>query len=298
MTTINIPERINQIAQRISASPDFSTFTSDEEFMEYIVPLMNDTLYLLTISLGLAHDEEEAVTGLPRNPAIVMGHMVRLRKHYEGFLQFTVNRQAELAAIFMRLMYETIVKVDHLFDAENESFDSYILFSYKAEKGNLQDLEKKESQRPLTDIEKRIKEKIMNRLNRDGISRETLFENTKWRIDGKSFFDFLKHLNREDEYSYLFGSGSHFVHGGWYEISRHHLKQNGNYYTPQLEYDDPDPRLACPISVLCLHQMEKFVEWNESDPTEVVKPLLHSLCDHFRRIDEAHERFYQLKNST
>ena len=298
MTTVNISERLNQIAQVISASPDFSTFTSDEEYMDYVVPLMNDTLYLLTISLALAHDEEEAVTGLPRNSAIVMGHMVRLRKHYEGFLQFIVNRQAELAAIFMRLMYETIVKVDYLFDAEHESFESYILSSYKAEKGNLQDLEKKESERPLTDIESRIKEKIHNRLNRDGISRETLFENTKWRMDGKSFFDILKHLGREDEYSYLLGSGSHFVQGGWYEISLHHLKQKGDYYTPHLEYDNPDPRLACPISAYCLHQMEKFVDWNETDPNEVVGPMLHNLCNHFRRIDEAHEEFYQLSNST
>ena len=76
--------------------------------------------------------------------------------------------------------------------------------------------------------------------------------NRIWDVDGKNFRQMLNDLGMGMGYSYIFGSGSHSVHGDWYEIDIHHIEKTGRYYMPKLEYDDPDPRTACTLTTVCL----------------------------------------------
>ena len=65
-----------------SPPPDFDTNT---EFMKFAVEIMNRCLYLLKTGASSAPDAETANKGYTKNKAIIVGHMVRITKLYEGF---------------------------------------------------------------------------------------------------------------------------------------------------------------------------------------------------------------------
>ena len=277
------------IRRKIAEAPDVASLTTDGEFMTLIVRFMNHSLYLLRVGVALAPTKSVASQGYGRNRAIVGGHMVRVAKLYEGLLIHVSGRKLELAAIFFRLTFETVVRMRYLMRAQPPSFRSYILTSYRPEKEIVGDLQQKGSQRSLIPIEKRMLRKIRARLRRDRIPVKALLGTTRWDLDGKSFRALLQDLNLGHAYAYAYGSSSHPIHGDWYEISLHHLRRNGRYYSPDLSFDDPDPRVACPITIFCLDALVDYIRWARTDPQNIVRPTVLALRDLFARLDGAHE---------
>ena len=113
--------------------------------------------------------------------------------------------------------------------------------------------------------------------------------NKVWNIDGKHSRQIWDELNYGSVYFYGFGNGSHYVHGDWYEIDIHHLKREGQYYTPDLNFDVPDPRLACPLTELCLGTLLIYLRWSKSDPDRIVTPVIDKLQSLNASVDIAHE---------
>ncbi len=291
---VNIMEKLlnnlNEIENWIKSAPDPATFKNNDDFMGFIVELMNHSLYLLRVGASLGPSEEAANKGFSKHRAIILGHMVRIVKLYEGLLIHISQRQLELAAIFSRLIFETAVRMKYLITkAKRKSFRSFVLASYKPEKEILADLDDKAKNRPLIQIEKRIRRKVKARLKRDGISITELMNNRIWNVDGRDFRRILIDLNIGLSYSYMFGSGSHSVHGDWYEISQHHIKKDGRYYTPELTYDDPDPRLACALTRVCLDTLLLYLKWGKLDPDDFISPIIWKLLKLNREVDITHE---------
>ncbi len=259
--------------------------------MEFIVELMNRCLYLLRVGVSLSPTEKEAEQGYSKHKAIIAGHMIRIAKLYEGLLIHTAKRQLELAAIFSRLIFETSIRMEYMIKSKSKrkTIRSFVLASYKPEKEILADLDNIASHRPLIQIERRMKRKIEARLREDDISIIELMNNKIWNVDGKNFREILDDLNMSAGYAYMFGNGSHSVHGDWYEISQHHIKQKGRYYTPELEFDDPDPRLACSLTTFCLATLLVYLRWNKSDPYCIITPVISKLDELNRAVDAAHE---------
>lgn len=271
-------------------APDLSLFKSNDEYMGFAVELMNRALYLLHLGVSLAPTERATDKGYTRNRAIVAGHMVRIAKLYEGFLDHVARRELELAAIFSRLIFETAGRMEYLMQARSSTFRSFILTSYRPEKEILSDLEAKREKRPLIQIEKRIMRKIKSRLRKDRITIKSLMETSNWNLDGKHFRRILEHLGLGHTYPYAFGSSSHFIHGDWYEISLYHLQRSGRYYMPKLAYDDPDPRLVCPTTCYCLDRLLRYIEWSRGDPDKKVSAVVSKLRELSATLDAAHEQ--------
>ena len=271
-----------------SPPPDFATNT---EFMKFAVEIMNRCLYLLKIGVASAPDTATANKGYTKHRAIIVGHMVRLTKLYEGALIHICDRQLELATVFLRPIFEAAIKMEYLISSnlKKESCKDFILTSYRPEKEILQDLSSKAEERPLTQIEKRMMRKILSRLQRDGITQVELFNNKNWHLDGKDFRCIMKMLGYDSMYSYGFGNASHYVHGDWYDIDLHHLKQNGQYYTPDLDFDIPDPRLACSLTGICLRTLLIYLKWNKSDPDGIMASLAEKLSELNASLDDTHE---------
>lgn len=293
-----IIENIEKIRTWIKDSPDPKTFKNNNDFMRVYVQIMNYTLYLIRLSISLAKDEESSKRGITKHRAIITGLVVRIAKLYEGFTKHIANRELELAAIFSRLIFETEVKLDYIITSKNKkkSIRSYILGSYKPEKEILLDLNLKSKSRKLIPIEKRIKSKVLSRLKKDGITQKELLNNTKWDIDGKSFRQLLKDLNRELQYAYIFGSMSHHVHGDWYEISLYHLEKDNGRYFPNLNYSTPDPRLVGPISGLILNCLTKYLKFTKTDSKKYISDVIDTLFSVCYGYDEYHERFLSKQN--
>lgn len=161
--------------------------------------------------------------------------------------------------------------------------------SYKPEREMLQDLKSKTKERLLIPIEKRMIRSILSRLKGDGITQQELFNNKTWNVDGKNFRDIMKMFNPDSMYSYAYGSASHPVHGDWGDINLYHLKRDGRYYTPDLFFSEPDPRLTGSLTHICLDSILKYLKWNKSDPDGVISSLAEKLIVLNRAFDDAHE---------
>lgn len=177
----------------------------------------------------------------------------------------------------------------YLIKAKPSSFRSFVLTSYKPQKYILEDLAEKAKKRPLIKIEKRIRRKIKSRLKQDRITIKALLANRNRDLDRKNFRQLLKELGKEGKYYYSFGSGSHFVHGDWTDIYLHHLEKTGQYYSPKLCFYTPDPRMACPITLVCLETLYCFIKWNKSDPDKYILTIIEKLGRLFRILDKTHE---------
>ena len=281
-------KKIEEWVDFSSPPPDFDTNT---EFMKFAVEIMNRCLYLLKTGAASAPDAETVKKGYVKNEAVIVGHMVRITKLYEGVLMHICSHQQELAHIFFRLIFETAIRMEYLITSESpkKSFQSFILTSYRPEKEMLQDLENNAKQGPLIPIEKRMRRSIISWLREDGINPKELLENKNWNLDGKNFREIMKTFNLGSMYPYGFGIASHCVHGDWLDIAYYHLEQDGRYYMPDLFFTEPDPRSAGPITHACLDSLLKYLKWNKSDPDNIICPVVEKLRELNLALDEAHE---------
>lgn len=264
-------------------------FETHYDFMRLAVEVMNRCLYLLKLGVYSTPDAETANVGYAQPKAIIVGHMVRLTKLYEGALIHISERQVELARIFFRLIFETAIKMEYLIKAKEPTFRNFILDSYRPELEMLQELEVKGNSQ-LKPIEKRITQSIESRTAKEGISESELTSHKQRGIDGKNFRQLCEELG-DDGILYLYGyrESSHYVHGDWQDIQAYHLTKEGAHYVPSLSFNDSDPRLACPLTQICLDILLAYLEWNKSDPHGVMTPVIAKLRELNTSLDEEHE---------
>ena len=288
-------DKIMQNLSRIEAWIDYNSpppvFNTNTAYMKFAVEIMNRCLYLLKLGVCASPDVETARRGYTKHRAIIVGHMVRLAKLYEGVIIHICSHHQELAHIFFRLIFETTIRMEYLITSKTKkkSCRSFIFTSYRPEKDMLQDLKSKAKQQPPIPIEKRMRKSISFRLRRDRITQKKLFKNRKWDVDSKNFRAIMGTFNLDSMYAYGFGSASHQVHGDWCDLQYYHLKKDGRYYTPELSFTTPDPRTACPITYACLDSLLKYLKWSKSDPNDIIKPIVEKLFVLNRALDEAHE---------
>ena len=291
---VNI-DKIMETLSDIEAWVDYNSpppvFKTNTAYMKFAVEIMNRCLYLLKLGVRASRDAETARRGYTKHRAIIVGHMVRLAKLYEGVLIHICSHHQELAHIFFRLIFETTIRMEYLITSKDkrESCQSFIFTSYRPEKDMLQDLKSKAKQQPPSPIEKRMRKSITSWLQGDKITQKRLFKNKNWNLDNKNFRDIMKVFDLDSMYSYLFGAASHQVHGDWLDIAYYHLQQDGRYYTPELSFTTPDPRSTCPITHTCLDSLLKYLKWNKSDPDNTIKSIVEKLIALNFALDEAHE---------
>ena len=285
-----LTRNLSDIARWIAATPNPSTFANETDFMRFLVEAMGRALYLLRSGVALAPNENVQAKGYMKRQAVVVGHMVRLTKLFDGFYLHIAKRQLELAGVMLRLISETEIRLNYLIaKATPHSYKSFVLASYRADRESLADLEAKARLRKLIPIEKRMRGSILRHLRRDGISRKKLMQNRVWDLDGKNVRELLRDLGRENYYSYSFGSTSRWVHGSWQELYHYHLHKVGNRFQPRLDFGDPDTRTAAPTTIICLDTLFAYLAWSKGDPSGAVRQLVAELRDLLIRLDQEHE---------
>ena len=98
-------EKIMDNLSKIEAWIDFNSpppvFKTNTAFMKFAVEIMNRCLSLLRTGVAASPDAETARRGYTKHRAIIVGHMVRLTKLYEGVLIHVCSHHQELAHIFL-----------------------------------------------------------------------------------------------------------------------------------------------------------------------------------------------------
>jgi hypothetical protein len=145
-------------------------------------------------------------------------------------------------------------------------------------------------QRPFKPIETRMHRSILNHLKLVGVSQKQLLSQSKWEIDGKSFRSLLQTLKRDLEYSFNFGSSSHFVHGSWCDLWLNHLQRKGTRYFPEISYTESDPRLLISPTVLLANSLLLFIGYFRLDPKGSLSEPIGAIRDYMGRFfNEAFE---------
>lgn len=286
---------ITSIRAWLDQAPDPESFTTEDSLMKHLVEnVMPRSLYLVRTSVSLAPSEKTATQGYTKHKAVILGHMVRVAKLYDGFCMHVAQRQLELAEIFIRLINETVVRMLYILKCGNQkrAIRSFILTSYKAERQSIKDLKSKKSQRPLIPIEKRMLRSMTRNIREDGITQKELLANKNWKVDGKDVASMLRHLGSEWQYSYGFGGSSRSIHGNWMDMKRRHLTKNGAYYQPKPTFSDPDCRIAAPITIEVLDASLKCLQWSKADPDDFTRGLIVDFIKYIFSLDEYHEKHF------
>lgn len=288
---VDIIRNLHDIRRWIEEAPDPYGFGDNEAFMIFSVELMNRCIYLMRLGASLTPSVTIANRGYSKHKAIIVGHMVRLAKLYEGLAIHVSRRQTELAVLFHRMIFECAVRTEYLCVSSSraKSLRSFVMTSYRPERDAIDDLGAKRRTRPLIPIEERILKSISRWLRRDRISRKELRDNKIWRIDGLHFRAMMEKVGHYP-YTYSFGNSSHFIHGDWFDISKHHLRRKGKYYFPKTDFRDPDPRISSPCTEVCLRTLLGYIKWMKVDPDQSVSSLIREVRKLNRSVDDAHER--------
>lgn len=96
-------------------------------------------------------------------------------------------------------------------------------------------------------------------------------------------------LGLEPLYAYWYGSGSHHIHGDWYDIELYHLKRSGKFYLPKTKYTTPNPGSVCPITLQLLKFAKEYLAWRKADKDAVVLPIIELLGEFTIQLDSQYE---------
>lgn len=266
------------------------TQSSEDLDLDQLCREMGAALYLIRVATAAVPDDTISLRGYTRHRAVVMGHMVRLGKILDAFYYHFAKNQNEICGILSRLIFETEIRLSYLIKfGLRKATKTYILAFYRAEKTCLVDLKEKSRMRPLTPIEKRIKRKIMQSLQEDGITLKELLANKVWDIDGKPVKAMLKALGREWEYGYSFAMQSSWVHGNWHELKSSHLERRGRHYLPSMESRSADIRIGAPVFLRCLEVTQKYLAWSKADPDRIIRKAVKEVLVRISEIDARDE---------
>ena len=262
--------------------PPPTEFKTKTESMRFVAEVMNRCLYLLRVGAASAPNAKTAKTGYTKPKAIIVGHMAQLGKLYEGALIHICGAQPELTRIFFRPILEVSINMKHLIQSKGQLCPNISLSSYPSDLEMFRMLENKVKERALTPIEHRINELILSQWEKDGISREN--------IEEKNIPPSCENFNYNDSlYMYLFQKETDWVHRGWHDLRSYHLTQTGDYYVPDLGFDEPQPRLGCQLTQVCLETLTVYLKWNQSDPDNELTSIIRKLLKLNAALDEAHE---------
>lgn len=293
-------DEINDIKHTNINAEEISAFKSEGDFMRLSVDLMVEVGQYICVAACILPGDRKAWS---THEAILGGHVVRLFKLLDAFLDQTCKRRRETTFVFGRLAFECIINLKFLLkNASPELFKSYIQYSLKHEKKLRSEILKNIEDRggEVFDIEQRM----LNSINKAFKTSETtpdeiiLSELKNW--GGKNLFEKAKDVGLGDGYLAAIGGPSHNIHGNWQELLEYNLEKNADGFVPSLGWHTPRPQLSNAIS---LHAVIVTIEYlsylNYLAPSEIESIIqkLEELQERIILLEELHENYLNQKHT-
>ncbi|MGD0591633.1 MAG: DUF5677 domain-containing protein [Bacteroidota bacterium] len=270
-----------------------------DTLMDLGITIGNYLRKLTIISLNTMTEDEASRNEdtFELHEAVIVGHLVRIYKLFDQLVYFVSENKGEISQIFSRLMFETFATMKYLIIKGNSSIDNYIKVSFKSTINQYVYIKEVESKKELVDIERRIIQKIENRIKKVGLDITDLTSNKNWKLDGLSFKGIIDYLKNHDSspslwglsYDFMYGNSSTFIHGLWYDIELNHLMYSNGRYSPKLSYDAVDPRYILSDCFIPVMACIDYLKWRKSDPNNIlirVFEKIGGLLVHLNEIDE------------
>jgi hypothetical protein len=264
--------------------------------MEVAVELLVETACYVTVAACL-YDGQAA---WDRNRAAVAGNIVRLYKLLHGFLDQLCQRRGELAQVFNRLIFETLINARYLMKNFSDATVLQYISSSLVHERKLRD-------RILANIDARsgimlpIEDRMLQSINytarKANVSLDQIDpqQDNRW---GGSIYKRCKDVGWVDAYLYVFSGGSSSIHGNWQELAGNHLEwdENKDGFTNKTEWALVRPQQPLALARLIIETLSEYAAFVGGDEAaELFDLYLRSLHDRVHTLTLKHEAYLSTK---
>ena len=243
--------------------------------------LLREAAQLAVLAAGLTLEDDEA---WDRDEAILVGHLVRMSKLLRWLLEELGRDRADLFFVALRMTGECIINLRYLLRYQSMALSSsYVHQSLQADLA-LEDTIRANIESRDGDtwpIEHRMLDSIERDRTRAGVKRSDIPEKRIRNFGGKNLYEKAEAMELGGVYKAVFGGPSRMVHGGWKDLTMHHLEAvDDGRFQPRLETPSPSIQPVYAIGVLTCEALADYFRHFEH-------PELRPVLD---RVDEVYER--------
>ena len=243
--------------------------------------LLREAAQLAVLAAGLTLEDDEA---WDRDEAILVGHLVRMSKLLRWLLEELGRDRADLFFVALRMTGECIINLRYLLRYQSMALSSsYVHQSLQTDLA-LEDTIRANIESRDGDtwpIEHRMLDSIERDRTRAGVKRSDIPEKRIRNFGGKNLYEKAEAMELGGVYQAVFGGPSRMVHGGWKDLTMHHLEAvDDGRFQPRLETPSPSIQPVYAIGVLTCEALADYFRHFEH-------PELRPVLD---RVDEVYER--------
>jgi hypothetical protein len=233
-----------------------------------------------------------------RDAAIIVGHFVRLFKLISAQIDQTCKGRQEIAWIFSRPIFETIVNAKYLFK-NPDAFDNYVIYSLQNDKELKDDIDKKITEREgeVLPIETRMLQSIENCMGKSGVDWKSIPDKRLQSWGERNIYARTKAVGLEEMYLAFMGGSSQAVHGNWLDLLVYHLVPEDDGFKPNMSWTSPSPQLLISTSFLGSQLINEFLEYIGIEKTHLLYKRSKSLYERTIKVNDAYELYIQKKGT-
>jgi len=275
----------NEIKKYPLPNPE-SGRSSVEDYLSNLVAAGNRVKFLLNVTSSLVPARK--IDKLPQG--IVLGHITRLTKLYDSYLLLVSENQSEASMLIARAIVETSINLKYLVENITDDLcDKFVKSSLSYDKKLWDFLSVKIGSREPEEFEKRLQATIKNSFSNSKYKLEDIdfSRDRKWSSD---LLSLSKIVGLVDAYETMYRILSRAEHGAWQHLEFYNLKENTDYYSPELSAYRPDPQIILGTNTMCLISVVAYLDFIQVVDCKF-KKYLHEVSRWFQNISNEYFKF-------
>jgi len=222
------------------------------------------------------------ISNTQRNPkgftiddAPILGLLVRAWKLLKEVVRYYDDSNAEFMGLLERPLIEAAVTATYLMQGSPELLVDYRKCSYK---DRLRIVRGQEDGSPFFDTKagKRLLASVHQKLAAEGFTKHdfSVQKKSRWRLQGKSFYDIFSIVEHQDLYACTYGMMSESIHGSWNESLDFCLTRvDESHFKPYPFFQPADIRFVTPLLRFCTRPYRLWLRRIDAEEQNVMQAL-------------------------
>jgi hypothetical protein len=256
-----------------------------ELFKEIAIPIR------IISSIKRANPETGAFVEYDKEIAVIIGSFVRYGKLTSSLLEQFTQARTENALIFFRCLAETFVNLKYFLKyTDDHTIKHFIKHSLQTEKEMLEIIKKNTSDKNrISPIEARMTKSINRAFDDTDFNFDELNNSTKWnkKVKGR-----ISDILSPEAYSFIYGAGSHAIHGNWQDLFSFHLEKGENGYFPKPEWTTPQIQILTTATLLSCDLLKEYCKtfFSGDEEREELFRIIDDISKRCEILTELHEK--------
>jgi hypothetical protein len=263
--------------------------TSEDEFVHQAFELAKEAASMLALTVGIRTRATDG--GIPRNQAIVAGHLIRMVKLTIALVrQIADNHGGGQQMQLTRQFLDSMSAADYLLEAPQDRarFDAFVYNSLIADREFQKEVQRNIDARAgvALPIETRILRSI-DRAFRDATVNADELPSRNRNAWPKSIQQLMNRISPSLYSAYRMGSNS--IHGTWTDLIRNHLNPTDRGFEVVTDEETFRPQPILTMGLLSADISLKYLAVYAPEALPSLAPRLKRLRSDLRQIDQLHE---------